>query len=113
MVFCLHVRLCHLHVWCSQVPEEDTRSLGTGVTDGCKPPHGRWELNPSSLEENTCVLLPAEPLLQPRTLLGCAQKAEAGGSLSSGQRGLHGEALFKTAMKRLFEEDLAIKVTDT
>lgn len=28
----------HLHAWSPQMPEEGIRSLGTGVTDGCKVP---------------------------------------------------------------------------
>jgi hypothetical protein len=34
------------------------------ITDGCEPPHGCWELNSGSLEEQS-VLLTAEPSLQP------------------------------------------------
>ena len=27
------------------------RSLGTGITNGCEPPDGCWELNPGPLQE--------------------------------------------------------------
>jgi hypothetical protein len=40
----------------SDVPEE-------GITDGCEPPYGCWELNSGPLEEESAVL--AEPSLQP------------------------------------------------
>ena len=39
------------------------RSPGTGVTDGCEPPCGCWELNPGPIEEKP-VLLATEPSLQ-------------------------------------------------
>ena len=43
--------------WCPQRPEEGIRLFEvTGVTDGCKPPHGIWELNPGLLEEQAVVL---------------------------------------------------------
>ncbi|KAL6037840.1 hypothetical protein STEG23_003238, partial [Scotinomys teguina] len=33
---------------------EIRRSPGIGVMDGCEPPCGYWELNPSPLEEQQC-----------------------------------------------------------
>jgi len=37
---------------------------GTGVTDGCEPPCGCWEVNPGPLPEQK-VLLATEPSLHP------------------------------------------------
>ena len=51
LVFCLHVCLC-----------EGVRSPGTGAIDSCESPSGCWELNPSSLEEQS-VILTTEPSL--------------------------------------------------
>lgn len=48
---------------CPQESEEGVRSLGTGVTDDCEPPHWCWELNPGPLQEQQ-VLLTAESSLQ-------------------------------------------------
>lgn len=39
-----------LLVWGPQRPQEDVRSLETGVTDSFDLPCGFWELNPGSLE---------------------------------------------------------------
>ena len=41
----------------SDTPEE-------GITDGCEPPCGCWEMNSGPLEEQS-MLLTAEPSLQP------------------------------------------------
>ena len=41
----------------------------TGVTGGCEPFGGCWELNPGPLEEQL-VLLRAEPSLQPLIMEG-------------------------------------------
>jgi hypothetical protein len=49
--------------WYPQRPEEGVRSPGIGVTDGCEPPCGYWELNLGPLEQS--VLLTTEPSLQP------------------------------------------------
>lgn len=45
-----------LHVCYAHRGQGGIRSLGTGVTDGCKPPHECWKLNPGSLEEQPVVL---------------------------------------------------------
>jgi len=37
---------------CLQRPEQDVRSPGTGVMDGCKLPCRSWELNPSLLSSD-------------------------------------------------------------
>jgi hypothetical protein len=47
-----------------QRPEEGSETPGTGVTGGCEPPWGCWELNTGPLEEQP-VLLTTEPSLQP------------------------------------------------
>lgn len=41
----------HMSVQCPGRPEEDIRVSGTGVTNGCKPPCGLWDLNLGLLEE--------------------------------------------------------------
>lgn len=45
---------------CVYRPEEGVEFLGTGVTDGCEPPCGSWELNLRPLEDEP-VLLTARP----------------------------------------------------
>ena len=60
----------HKHTWseyCSlgvSMSKRGMRPCGTGVTDGCEPPHGYWELNSGPLEEQP-VLLITEPSFQP------------------------------------------------
>lgn len=60
MVFCLHV----LSVYSQQYlcvfpgprrPEESFKSSGTGVVNGCEPPHGSWELNPGPLRDASAL----------------------------------------------------------
>ena len=48
--------------------KEDIRSLGPGVTGGCEPLRGCWELDPDPLQEQP-VSLTTEPLLQPLGLV--------------------------------------------
>jgi len=50
MCACVQVML-----WSLWKPEEGVKFLGAGVTDGCKPPHGCWELNPCPLEEQPAL----------------------------------------------------------
>lgn len=61
-IFCLHNVCLHMQAWCPQWQEEAAGALGIGVTDGCEPPHGCWELNLGPLEEQS-VLSPAETSL--------------------------------------------------
>ena len=59
---CMYVCAPHVCV----VPKEareGTNFPGTGVMDGCEPPHGCWELNPGDQQEQP-VLLTVEPSLQ-------------------------------------------------
>jgi hypothetical protein len=51
-----------MHEYCWRMPEEDTRFLGTGITDGSEPPCRCWELNLGPLEEQP-LLLTIEPSL--------------------------------------------------
>jgi len=57
----------HMLAWCMQRLQSDTELPGTGVTDGCEPPCGFWELNPSPLQEQQ-VLLISKPSLQPHLI---------------------------------------------
>ena len=44
---------CMYAAWCLD-PMETRKGMvspGTGITDSCEPPCGRWELNPGPLEE--------------------------------------------------------------
>lgn len=41
MLMCMYVH--HVCAWCPQRSEDGIRSLGTGVTEGCKPSFGCWE----------------------------------------------------------------------
>jgi hypothetical protein len=41
---------------CPQRPEEDTRAPKSGITDGCEPPSGWWELNLGLLQELQVLL---------------------------------------------------------
>lgn len=59
--FCLH----HLCAWCFQRPEEDGRSLGIRITDGCEPLCGCWESEQGLLEKQP-VFGTAQPSLQPK-----------------------------------------------
>jgi len=56
--------------------EEDIRSSRTGVSGGCEPPHGCWELNPGPLEEQP-VLLTTDPSLQPKPGISLARRCPA------------------------------------
>lgn len=49
--------LCHMCAWYPQKPEEGAEFTGTGVIDGCEPPHGCWELYPGLLEEQSVLLI--------------------------------------------------------
>lgn len=46
-----YVSVYHMPVWCRRMPEEVTRSLGTGVIHGFKLLCGCWESNLVPLEE--------------------------------------------------------------
>lgn len=54
----------HMHALCPWRSEDGIESSGTGLTDGCDPPCGCWELNTDPLEEKPVLLTP-ELLLQP------------------------------------------------
>lgn len=56
-----------LSIYCPQRPEEGAESSGTGVSNGCEPPCGPWELNPGPLEEQQPVLSITEHSLQPHS----------------------------------------------
>lgn len=60
--FCLYVCLWSMWVQCPWLPEDNTRSLRTGVTDDWTVPYGCWKLNPGHLEKQTMLLI-AEPSL--------------------------------------------------
>ena len=61
---CLHACLCTMYApGAHRVQKEGVRSPGTGITDGCEPPHGCWKLNLGPLEEQP-VFLTSEPSLQ-------------------------------------------------
>lgn len=60
-VFCLHA-------WCPWGSEGGIRAPGTGVTDGCEPPRGCWELDLGWLGEQQ-MLLTTESSLQPQTVI--------------------------------------------
>lgn len=53
--------MCAWYLW---GPEEGIRSLGIGVTDGCKPPCGCLEPNPGLLKEQQVLLPRTEQSLQ-------------------------------------------------
>lgn len=38
-------------------PKEGDSSLRTGVTEGCEPPCGCWELNTGPVEDQTVLLI--------------------------------------------------------
>ena len=48
---------------CLERSEEGVRAHETGVTDGCEPPCGYWELNRGPLKDHY-VFLTSEPSLQ-------------------------------------------------
>lgn len=62
-MFFLNVCLFTTHIQCQRGPEKGIRSLGTGVTEGCRPPYGCWEPSPGLLQEPQLLLNP-EPSLQ-------------------------------------------------
>jgi hypothetical protein len=43
------------------IPEEGTRSPGTGAVGWCKETSGCWKLNPSPLEEQSVILTTKPP----------------------------------------------------
>lgn len=57
-----------IHPWPPGRSEEGVRSSGSGVRDGCEPPHECWEMNlgPSQKQK---MLLTTEPSIAPVTLL--------------------------------------------
>ena len=57
---CMSISFCFMYM---SPKEEDIGSPGDGVTHGCDPSCGYWELNPVSLQEQP-VLLATEPSLQ-------------------------------------------------
>lgn len=57
LVFCSIVFVHHLHAWCLQRPEVGVRSSGSGVTGGCEPSRGCWELNPGPLKKQQGLAL--------------------------------------------------------
>jgi hypothetical protein len=50
------------HCSCLQMHQKRVSYL---ITGGCEPPCGFWDLNSGPLEEQSVVLLPTEPSLQP------------------------------------------------
>ena len=62
---CLHVCVCvyHVNAWYGGEQKRVSGHLGTGITGGCGPPCGYWELNPGLLEAQP-VLLTVGPSLQ-------------------------------------------------
>lgn len=60
---CLCAFLCTTCIRCPQKLEEDSGSLGTGVTHDCEPLCGCWGLTPGPLWDQY-MLLTAEPFLQ-------------------------------------------------
>lgn len=58
------MHMYHMHAWCLQRTDKGIGSLEPGITDGCEPRCGCWELNPSPLQEQHAILT-AEPSLQP------------------------------------------------
>ncbi|EGW01191.1 hypothetical protein I79_015217 [Cricetulus griseus] len=58
-----------MHDWCSLQPEEGTRSLAAGITDGCQLQGGVLGTELESLEEQH-VFSSAEELLQSSPLIG-------------------------------------------
>lgn len=64
-VFCLHICLCIVCMWCPQRPEEGIRFPGTQVRDDQKPQCGSWELNSCPLQEQPVLLTVNHPSLQP------------------------------------------------
>ena len=80
-----------MRAWCLQRPENGVGIHGTGITDGCELPCGRWELNPGPLEEQA-VLLTTELSLQPLTdpfsenLASCLRLTDPGQSCFQGIR---------------------------
>ena len=62
-MLCLHAYKGTTFIHCSWRPEEGVGSPETGVTGGCEPLCGCWELNPGPLQEQQ-GLLSTEPLLQ-------------------------------------------------
>lgn len=55
-ILSVYIYVHYMCAWYLWGPEEGIRSLGIGVTDGCKPPCGCWKLNLGSLEEKSVVL---------------------------------------------------------
>ena len=64
MHFTFHMYLCTTCVQCPEWTEEDVRSPGVKITDGCDLPYQCWELTPGPLEEQL-LLLSTEPSLHP------------------------------------------------
>ena len=52
-----HTSVHCMLAWCFKAKR--VQPLGTGVTDGCKPPGGHWELIPGPLKEQQVFLTPA------------------------------------------------------
>lgn len=50
---CLFACTCvhNMHVWCMRWPEEDIRSPGPRVRDGCEAPSECWKSNPGPLQK--------------------------------------------------------------
>lgn len=63
----------HVHVFCSQRPEEDFRPVGTGDTDCNELKCGFWEANLDPLKEHS-VLLTSESSLSEKTKITGAVK---------------------------------------
>lgn len=59
--FCLHGYLYIMYVHCLWRQPKGVRAHETWVIDGCELPCELWELNPSSLEEQTLLLTAVSP----------------------------------------------------
>lgn len=57
-VFPACISIKRVHPQGPQQPEEDIRSLGTGVTDACQLPCGCWEFNTHTLQEQLVITEP-------------------------------------------------------
>ena len=56
-----------VHYLCAWHPQKPEKTSGTGVTDGCQPPRGRWELDLDPRQKPNA--LSTELLLQPLVIL--------------------------------------------
>lgn len=72
---CVLPDICTPCAWCPWGLAEGIRSHGAGVTDGCDPSCGYWELNPGS-SARPYALLATEPSATSLQLLQLLQKPQ-------------------------------------